>query len=79
MRNNKIEEVCKKLGINHESLEQKSEEWRYLRSGLITASNFHKILPNKSGKYGSGRSTYMSDLVTQISDRSIGEEIFGKP
>lgn len=79
MRNNKIEEVCKKLGINHESLEQKSEEWRYLRSGLITASNFHKILPNKSGKYGSGRTTFMLELVSQIADRSIPDEIHGKP
>ena len=56
----------------------KSEEWKYLRAGLITASEFSNILPLKSGKYGVGRQTYMNKLITEIADRSSGDEVFGK-
>lgn len=78
MKNNFIEKVCKKMGMDHSKIQQKSDEWKYLRSGLITASEFDNILPNKNGKYGTGRTTYMANLATQIADRSIGDEIHGK-
>lgn len=67
-----------KLGFDPMEIEQKSEEWLYLRAGLVTASNFHKILPLKSGKYGQTRKTYMNELISQVADREPKPNITAK-
>lgn len=67
-----------KLGFAPLEVEQGSDEWHFMRLGLVTASNFHKILPNKSGKYSDTRKTYMRELVSQIADREPKENVTAK-
>lgn len=43
--------------------EQGSEDWARLRLGLVTASNFHKIIAEGEGKM---RSRYMRDLAGEL-------------
>lgn len=67
------------LGFNPLEIEQKSDEWHFMRLGLVTASNFWKILPSeRTKKYGDTRKTYMRELVTQIADREAKENITSK-
>ena len=67
-----------KFNFDPMEVEQKSEEWHFMRLGLVTASNFWKILPLKSGKYGQTRATYMNELVSQIADQEAKPNVSAK-
>jgi len=51
-----------------------SEDWKRLRLGVITASNFHKIITPKTGKISSQAQGYMNQL---LGEWLTGEEVEG--
>lgn len=60
------------------TIEQGSDKWRQMRVGMITASNFHYLMPHKkTGKPKDSRITYMNKLIAEICT-GLPEEINSK-
>ncbi len=47
-------------------LEQRTDEWKKLKAGKISASEISKILPGKRGAYTKSRAHYMDRLAMEI-------------
>lgn len=59
-------------------VEQGSNEWREMRVGMITASNFYYLMPHKkTGKPKDSRITYMNKLIAEVCT-GLPEEINAK-
>lgn len=61
------------------TIKQGEDEWKALRSGILTASKAHYLMPNKrTGKPKDSRIDYMNSLIAEICT-GLSEEIYGKP
>jgi YqaJ-like viral recombinase domain len=50
----------------HHRVTQGSEEWRKLRCGIPTASEFHRIITPKKWEPAAGRRSYQVELITEM-------------
>lgn len=66
----------KVFGFNPTEILQRSDEWKLIKLGVISASMIDKLLMKKTTK---GYQGYISELVAQIATGMIGEEINAKP
>jgi hypothetical protein len=64
----KAEKQKKVFGFNPTDIAQGSDEWKWIKLGVISASNVHKVLIN-----GKGRTTYMRELIAQVATAEMPE------
>ena len=55
-----------RFGIKIDGAKQGSDDWFTIKLGVLSASNIHKIIPGRGGKYKQARQTYLYDLVAQV-------------
>lgn len=55
-----------RYGHKIEGAQQGQETWFLLKLGVLSASNIHKIVPGKNGRYKQARLTYMHELCGQV-------------
>ena len=69
-----------KFGFDGGEVEQGSQEWHRMRSGVITGSRVHDIIKSgrKKGSYSDARSRYMKELIAQVCTGLFPDEINAK-
>lgn len=53
-------------------MQQRSEEWFAHRRGKVTASEVHKVMPGRAGKYLKARDEYLTTKINEV--LGIGED-----
>lgn len=74
------EQTLDKFGFDGGEVEQGSEQWHRMRSGVITASRVHDIIKSgrKKGSYSDARAKYMKELIAQVCTGSLPDETNAK-
>lgn len=69
-----------KFGFDGGEIEQGSQEWHRMRSGVITGSRVHDIIKQgrAKGSYSEARAKYMNELIAQVCTGLLPDEINAK-
>lgn len=71
---NQYNQVEKVLGFNANNIAQGSDEWLFMRLGVITGSNCHLICGTDKA-----RKTYMDTLIAEVMMAEAREQVHAKP
>lgn len=69
-----------KFGFDGGEVEQGTEQWHKMRSGVITASRVHDIIKKgrTKGSYSAARQSYMNELIAQVCTGLLPDEMTAK-